>query len=92
MLAEAKQRFIEKKQLVGRDEETVSPYESLISEFLSGSGKVFADQIEEVDLLRFCDGLRTRGLSERTVMNYYGCHTRQTPARKCRRILLLHAC
>lgn len=72
VLAEAKQRFIEKKQLVGRDEETVSAYESLISEFLSCSGKIFADQVQEVDLLRFCDGLRKRGLSERTVMNYYG--------------------
>jgi integrase len=72
VLAEARQRFIQKKRLVGRDEETVRAYESLISEFLSGSGKVFADQIEEVDLLRFCDGLRKRGLSERTVMNYYG--------------------
>jgi len=71
LLAEAKQRFIQKKRLVGRDEETISAYESLISEFLTGSGKVFADQIEELDLLRFCDGLRERGLSERTVMNYY---------------------
>jgi hypothetical protein len=71
MLAEAKQSFIQKKRLVGRDEETISAYESLISEFLTGSGKVFADQIEELDLLRFCDGLRERGLSERTVMNYY---------------------
>jgi len=75
VLAEVKQRFIEKKELVGRDEETISAYESLISEFLSGSGKAFADQIEEVDLLRFCDGLRKRGLSERTVMNYYGSIT-----------------
>jgi integrase len=71
VLAEAKQKFIEKKRLVGRDEETVSAYESLISEFLTGSGKVFADQIEELDLLRFCDGLRERDLRERTVMNYY---------------------
>lgn len=71
LLDEAKQRFIEKKRLVGRDEETISGYESLISEFLTGSGKVFADQIEELDLLQFCDGLRERGLSERTVMNYY---------------------
>jgi len=72
ILAEAKQRFIQKKRLVGRDEETISAYESLISEFLTGSGKVFADQIEELDLLQFCDDLRERELSERTVMNYYG--------------------
>ena len=42
-----------------------------MAEFLSSSSKLFADQIEEVDLLQFCDGLRKRGLSERTVMNYY---------------------
>jgi hypothetical protein len=65
VLAEARQRFIQKKRLVGRDEETVSAYESLISEFLTGSGKIFADQIEEGDLLHYCDGLRKRGLSER---------------------------
>jgi integrase len=71
VLADAKQSFVEKKRLVGRDEETISAYEALIAEFLAGSGKVFADQVQEVDLLRFCDGLRKRGLSERTVMNYY---------------------
>jgi hypothetical protein len=53
----------------------VAAYENLISEFLTGSGKVFADQIEEVDLLRFCDGLCKRNLSERTVMNYYSSIT-----------------
>ncbi len=72
LLAEAKQRFMQKKRLVGRDGETVSAYECVISEFLLGAGKTFADQIEEIDLLRFCDRLRKRGLSERTVMNYYG--------------------
>jgi hypothetical protein len=71
VLAEAKQRFIQKKRLVGRDKETVTAYENLISEFLTGIGKIFADQIEEVDLLHFCDGLRKRGLNKRTVMNYY---------------------
>ncbi len=71
-LAGAKLRFIQKKKLVGRDKETVVAYESLISEFLTVSAKTFADQIDELDLLRFCDGLRKRGLSERTVMNYYG--------------------
>lgn len=72
LLADAKSRFIEKKRLVGRDKETVSAYENIIAEFLSGCGQTFADQVEEIDLLRFCDGLRKRGLRERTVMNYYG--------------------
>ena len=43
----------------------------MISEFISVSGKIFADEIGELDLLRFCDGLRKRGLAERTVTNYY---------------------
>ena len=72
ILAGAKLRFIQKKKLVRRDKETIMAYESLISEFLAVSAKTFADQIDEMDLLRFCDGLRKRGLSERTVMNYYG--------------------
>ena len=32
--------------------------------------KKFADELEEVDLLRFCNALRKRGGEERTVKNY----------------------
>jgi integrase len=70
-LLQAKQRFLEKKRLVDRDPETISAYENLISEFLRTSNKTFADQIEELDFLRFCHALRKRGLAERTVKNYY---------------------
>jgi len=70
-LLQAKQRFLEKKRLVDRDEETISAYENLISEFLKTSRKTYADQIEELDFLRFCHALRKRGLAERTVKNYY---------------------
>ena len=58
VLAEARQKFIQKKRFVGRSGETVTAYENLIWEFLSGSGKVFAAQIEEVDCGR---GLRGTG-------------------------------
>lgn len=70
-LLEAKQKFLEKKRLVDRDQETISAYENLIAEFLKVSQKAFVDQIEELDFLRFCNALRKRGLAERTVKNYY---------------------
>lgn len=70
-LEDAPDRFIEKKRLVDRDPETVSQYQNLIRDFLKISRKEFADEIEEVDLLRFCDAVRRRGCQERTVVNYY---------------------
>ena len=70
-----KAEFVRKKQLAKRDAETVSGYEHLITEFLTVTGKRYPDQIEELDLLEFCDALRQRGLSERTVQNYYGSIT-----------------
>jgi integrase len=70
-----KTEFVRKKQLAKRDAETVSGYEHLITEFLTVTGKRYPDQIEELDLLEFCDALRQRGLSERTVQNYYGSIT-----------------
>jgi integrase len=70
-----KTEFVRKKQLAKRDAETVSGYEHLITEFLTVTGKRYPDQIVELDLLEFCDALRQRGLSERTVQNYYGSIT-----------------
>ena len=70
-----KAAFIRLKELSNRDKETISAYDNLIGEFLSVSGKLYADQLVETDLLQFCDGLRKRGLSERTTMNYYSSIT-----------------
>lgn len=70
-LPQAREKFLEKKRLVDRDRETVTQYENLTAEFLGVVNKKFADELEEVDLLRFCDALRKRGCEERTVKNYY---------------------
>ena len=67
----AREKFLEKKRLVDRDRETVTQYENLTTEFLEVVKKKYADELEEVDLLRFCDALRKRGCEERTVKNYY---------------------
>ncbi len=67
----AREKFLEKKRLVDRDKETVTQYENLTAEFLDVVKKKYADELEEVDLLRFCDALRKRGCEERTVKNYY---------------------
>lgn len=67
----AREKFLEKKRLVDRDRETVTQYENLTAEFIEVVKKKYADELEEVDLLRFCDALRKRGCEERTVKNYY---------------------
>jgi integrase len=70
-LPQARTKFLEKKRLIDNDRETVTQYEKLTTEFLDVVKKKFADELEEVDLLRFCDALRKRGCEERTVKNYY---------------------
>lgn len=70
-LQQARTKFLEKKRLIDNDRETVTQYEKLTTEFLAVVKKKFADELEEVDLLRFCDALRKRGCEERTVKNYY---------------------
>jgi integrase len=73
LLADEKTKFVRRKKMAGKDAETVSAYENLITEFLTVTGRRYADQLVEDDMLAYCDALRQRGLSERTVMNYYGC-------------------
>lgn len=71
LLKLARDKFLEKKRLVDRDDETIAQYENLTEEFLNVVNKTFADELNEVDLLKFCDALRKRGCGERTVKNYY---------------------
>jgi len=70
-LARQKAAFLRLKELSNRDKETITAYDNLIGEFLTVCGKRYADQIVETDFLEFCNRLRRRGLSERTVMNYF---------------------
>jgi integrase len=44
-------------------------YERTLTEFLDGCPKVYADQLEHSDILKFHDQLRHRGMSDRTVHN-----------------------
>ncbi len=53
-LPQARTKFLERKRLVDSDRETVTQYEKLTAEFLDVVKKKFADELEEVDLLRFC--------------------------------------
>jgi integrase len=63
--------FVRLKELAGMGSKTIQQYGNLIPEFIQVSGKRYADQVTQMDLLEFCDALRKRGLSERTTMNYY---------------------
>jgi hypothetical protein len=84
-LPQARTKFLEKKRLIDNDRETVTQYEKLTTEFLAVVKKKFADELEEVDLLRFCDALRKRGCEERTVKNYYSAFTATSTMRDCSR-------
>jgi integrase len=69
-----KDEFIRLKQKSNKDRETVLAYQNLIGQFLE-CGKRYPEQIEGIDLLEFCQNLRDRKLSERTVQNYFGSIT-----------------
>lgn len=77
-LAEQKTKFLELKQLQKKsdgtrlDKETLDAYEQHVTEFLTvAAKKVFADQIDAMDLRRYMLCLENRGLSHRTVCNDY---------------------
>lgn len=70
-LARARTEFIERKRLAQRDKETISAYEQLTAEFMTVCNKTYADEVRDLDLMRFFEALRKRGLAERTVANYY---------------------
>jgi integrase len=71
-LVKLKERFILSKKSKQRDAETISAYEHLITEFLDVTHKKYPDEVNEDDMQDFCQALRNRNLSERTVMNYAG--------------------
>jgi hypothetical protein len=81
-----KSEFIKQKEDVGRDRETISAYENLLSRFLHETGRRYPDQITESDVISFNAMLRDKGmsdpkngkgrfkkggLSDRSVANYY---------------------
>jgi len=77
VLAQAEDEFIQRKQNTVRRggvplcKKTIDAYKFIIDEFLKVTGRVYADQILDQDLLHYFKFLRKRGLEERTVSNYY---------------------
>lgn len=69
--------FLERKRLTkkrngeGLDKETLSAYDYMTREFLDVIDVRFADQIKDTHVLRWMDALRERGLSHRTICNYW---------------------
>ena len=76
-LAEQREQFLERKKLSRTktgdelDKETLAAHSYVTEEFLSVVGKKYAEEIQDIDLLRWMDALRQRGLSHRTICNYY---------------------
>lgn len=68
----ARDAFLQKLRLKDRDKETITAYEQLTAEFIRLSEKTYAKEIRDLDLLRFCQSQRNRGLAERTVYNHFG--------------------
>lgn len=70
-LPAARDAFLQKLRLKNRDKETVTGYEHLTAEFIRLSDKTYTTEICDLDLLRFCQAQRARGLAERTVYNHF---------------------
>jgi integrase/recombinase XerD len=77
-LADLKLKFMELKELAKKsdgtrlDKETVSAYEQQTTEFLGVLGKkMYADEIDGMDLRRYMSALEKRGLTHRTICNNY---------------------
>lgn len=71
MLSGARHAFLEKLRLKDRDKETIVAYEQITADFLSISEKTYVSEIADLDLLKYCQVQRNRGLAERTVYNRF---------------------
>jgi integrase len=49
-----------------------SEYQTTMTEFLEVAGKVYADELDGEDVLRYQRALRKRGMSDRTIANRHG--------------------
>ena len=76
-LEQMREAFLERKRLTKKrngeslDRETLAAYGYITLEFLDAVKLKYADQIRDIHLLRWMDALRERGLSHRSVCNYY---------------------
>jgi len=69
-LAQLRDKFLEKRLSRG-SEDAKANYRAVVNEFVTVCGRTFPEQIEDVDVIRYCDGLERRGLSPRTRANRY---------------------
>lgn len=69
-LAQLRDKFLEKRLSRG-SEDAKANYRVVVMEFVAVSGRTFPEQIEDTDVIRYCDGLERRGLSPRTRANRY---------------------
>ena len=72
-----KDKFLERKRLTkkqegtGLDRETIAAYEHTIPEFIKHHGPGLSKDMDDMDLRRYMAALEKRGLSHRTICNYY---------------------
>jgi len=77
ILAEQRDAFLQfkrttkKKDRTPLDAETIVAYEQQTAEFIKICGRTYADQITGQDLRSYLAALEERGLSRRSVVNYY---------------------
>ena len=55
-----------------RSRDTMDGYRIILKEFIAGCAAEYPDQIQVVDILRYCAGLDKQGLSARTRSNRFG--------------------
>ena len=68
-LAQLRDKFLEKK--AGCAVDAKFNWTVVVKEFVDVCGRTFPEQIEDVDVVRYCDGLTARGLAPRTRANRY---------------------
>ena len=71
-LAQLKEEFLTVKTLEPhRSNDAGATYRIVLDEFLQVCTKLYTDQVDAVDVLRYCDGVEKRGLTERTRSNRF---------------------
>ena len=55
-----------------RSRDTMDNYNIILKEFIAGCAAEYPEQIQALDLLRYCAGIEKRGLSPRTRANRFG--------------------
>jgi integrase len=70
-LAKEAAKFVQAAEDRGA-EEAAEVYEASVGEFLEVTGKIYADELESEDVLKYQRTLRKRGMADRTIANRHG--------------------